>query len=101
VSGLPAPWRHCVKAYNVEVQQLGDRIQVSGDELLVSSTWPEQACRQVEQWQVVIARNSQHGVWQPLQEFSSLEELAPASTLSQIARDDHEVRATIPNVGKQ
>ncbi len=49
----------------------------------------------------MIARNGNQRARQPLQEFSSIEELAPASTLGQIARDDYEVRATIPNVGKQ
>ena len=99
--GFPAPWRHCVKTHGHEIRQGNDWIQVSGDELLVSSGRTQQTLRQINQGQVVIAHNTQHRTRQAIQEFSSTGKLVPASTLSQIARDDHKIRPTILHVRKQ
>ena len=68
------------------------RLQVRPDDAAVPAKWIEDACREIEQRNVVIARNHDAGERQPIEKGAGLAELTAPRPLRQVAGHGDEIR---------
>ena len=101
MTGLPPPGRHGVEADDHQARKRDNRFELAGDVARVAPSLRQEAARQVDEGEVVIPHDGQHGAGKPIDERPGLLELTWSCPLCQVSRDDYEVGADDLDVGQQ